>query len=287
MKQLISIAMISFLMVLIACFSCSKDDDSLDSGIIKPGDDPNFTIVANTDKTFEGVNRKVEVFGISIYAVSKVDDAKLLHAANVMAQYLDNDEDGVVDNSLVLESMIKNNAFLFMWASESDMNNINVPDNSAGQDLGNDETNPSFVSNGRIGEFDAALEEVWHLINFSGHCLVYPEAFGLEVGSDLANAMDNARGGQFQSIPSSYPADAWYTYDDETCTYADCQTVEYFYWAMTSILGAQDHRSGDIGNEWRLNTRELVRTGDAEIYNLLTDPKYKLPTNLPDGTYMR
>jgi len=34
------------------------------------------------------------VFGIDIYAVADVTDAKLLHTANVMALYLDNDEDG-------------------------------------------------------------------------------------------------------------------------------------------------------------------------------------------------
>jgi len=87
-------------------------------------------------------------------------------------------------------------------------------------------------------------------------------------------------------IPTTYPENAWYTYDDETCTYADCQTVEYFYWAMSSILGAQENRANEIGHEWRLHTKELVKERDTEIYNVLTDPRFKLPTVLPDGTYM-
>ena len=33
--------------------------------------------------------------------------------------------------------------------------------------------------------------------------------------------MDIARGGRFLSIPMDYPDTAWYTYDDETCDYAD------------------------------------------------------------------
>jgi hypothetical protein len=285
MKQLILIVILGGMMLMSACVSCSSDDNDAEN-TITPGNDPNFKIVANTDSRFTGVNRKVEVFGISIYAVKEVEDKKLLHAANVMAQYLDNDEDGKVDNQEVLDKMKENNAFLFMWASESDMEKINIPDDAAGQDLGNGETNPDFVKNGKKGEFDASIEEVWHLINFAGHCQVYPEVFGLEEGTVLANAMDVARGGKFLEIPKVYPENAWYTYDDTTCGYADCQTVEYFYWAMSSILGAQENRSNEIGHEWRLHTKDLVQEKDPEIYSLLTDPKYKFPTVLPDGTYM-
>lgn len=251
---------------------------------IVPGNDPNFTIVENTDSGFsKRINRKVVVFGIDIYAAKKVEDAKLLHAANIMAQYLDNDEDGVVDDPLVLEKMIENKAFLIMWKRKSDMSKF--PSDRMGQDLGNGETNPSYVSTGKTGQFDASLEEVLHIINNAGHSYAYPQAFGQNSGSDLANAMDIARGGQFLDIPNSYPSNAWYTYDDKTCDYASCQTIEYLYWALTSILGAQENRLGEIGHEWKLNTKTLVETTDAAIYSLLTDPAYKMPTVLPDGTY--
>jgi len=54
---------------------------------------------------------------------------------------------------------------------------------------------------------------------------------------------------------------------------------------MTSILGAQEDRFDEIGQEWKLNTKEKVMETDPDIYNLLTDPQYKLPTILPDGNY--
>ncbi|WP_133250023.1 hypothetical protein [Marinifilum breve] len=285
MKQFISMVVLGAVLLATACISCSSDDDDIKTNTVEEGNDINFKIVANNDKGFSGLNRKVEVFGIPIYAVPNVKDSKLLHAANVMAQYLDNDEDGKVDNQQVLDKMKENKAFLFMWASESDMETVKMPEDAAGQDLGNDETNPDFVKNGRKGEFDASLEEVWHLINFAGHCKVYPEVFGLEEGTALAEAMDVARGGKFLEIPQSYPEGAWYTYDDKTCSYADCQTVEYFYWAMSSILGAQENRSAEIGHEWKLHTKKLVEEKDPDIYSLLTDPKYKFPTVLPDGSY--
>lgn len=263
--------------------SCKEDTKTTE--LINAGNDPNFTIVAHSDNGFSSFNRKVVVFGIDIYAVSSVEDTKLLHAANVMAQYLDNDEDGTVDDQLVLDKMFENKAFMVMWKNENDLDNIEPPSGREGQDLGNDETHPNFVSNGRMGEFDASLEEVLHIINSAGHSAAYPNAFGQRVGSDLANAMDIARGGQFITFPNLYPANAWYSYDDQTCDYASCQTIEYLYWAITSILGAQENRLNEIDDEWRLNTRQKVEDTDTAIFTLLTNPIYKIPTILPDGTY--
>ena len=116
----------------------------------------------------------------------------------------------------------------FMEAAEAAGHNV-------WQDLYGFETNPDFT--GEDGEeFDAALEEVLHLVT-QGYIAKFPNDFGTEPGSALTNAMDKARGGQFKAPPAKYPANAWYTYNDETCTY-DCMAVEYFYWVLTSMLGA-------------------------------------------------
>ena len=61
--------------------------------------------------------------------------------------------------------------------------------------------------------------------------------------------------------------------------------TEYIYWAMSSVLGAQENRLGEISQEWDLNTSALVQSTDTAIYALLTDPQYSFPTVLPDGTY--
>ena len=257
---------------------------NLKGGPIDVGKDPNFNIVPNNDIGLSSFNKKVIVFGIDLYAVREVEDAKLLHAANVMAQYLDNDEDGLIDNQLVLNKMLENKAFLVMWKKKKDLN-IRPPSGRIGQDLGNDETNPSFVSNGNTGRFDATLEEVLHLINNAGHSYAYPGTFGKNQKSALSKAMDVARGGRFFKIPSIYPANAWFSYYDSTCDYETCQTIEYLYWALTSILGAQENRLNEIGKEWKLNTADLLENTDNEIFELLTNPIYNLPTILPDGSY--
>ena len=289
MKKLVFATLSLALVSLIGCMSCSKDDgvataNNNNNNQVNAGNDPNFTIVSHSDANFGSFPKKVVVFGIPIYAVNSVTDQRLLHAANIMAQYLDNNEDGTVDNPQVLTAMQNNNAFMVMWKSESDLNNMNPPAGMTGQDLGNDETIPAWHTNGHTGQFDAALEEVWHIITHAGYAHAYPSIFGEQTGTSLANAMDTARGGQFTSIPNPYPANAWYTYDDTTCGY-NCMATEYFYWAMTSILGAQANRLNEIQNEWKLNTKTLVQNTDAAIYSLLTNPTYKLPTVLPDGTY--
>jgi len=274
-----------FQLLSILFFLSCESDGPISVQEILPGDDPNFKIVANEDGVLKGFNRKVEVFGISIYAVAEVEDKKLLHAANVMAQYLDNDEDGVVDNALLVDKMKEKKAFMVMWKKEKDLR-VRIPNGWEGQDLGNDETHPAFVSQSLSGPFDASLEEVLHIITHAGYAEVYPDVFGEKAGSKLADAMDKARGGRFTSIPNPYPDGAWYSYDDKTCDYA-CMLTEYHYWALTSLLGAQANRLNEIGQEWRANTPEKLQEMDMDAYALLTDPQYHFPKVLPDGSYKR
>ena len=277
-KQYFMIQIKLFMILSIAFLSCKKKQ-----AVINSGNDPNFSIVVNNDKGFNKYNRKVVVFGIDIYAAPKVEDEKLLHAANVMAQYLDNDEDGTIDNQLVLDKMIENKAFLFLWKKKKDKK-YSMPNGREGQDLGNDETHPGFVSSGKTGTFDATLEEVLHLITHVGYANAYPEIFGEKKGTVISNAMDLARGGQFDKPPKPYPTGAWYTYTDKTCDYS-CMVTEYYYWALTSLLGAQENRLSEIEQEWGPNTKNKVSDQDIKIYELLTNSIYKCPTILPDGTY--
>lgn len=235
--------------------------------------------------------KQVDVFGIMVYATKTTLDEKVLHAANVLAQYLDNDADGQPDNRLVIEAMRKHRAAVIMCATEREMRRMDigrhVPDEVLDkmtlQGLFGEETRPGGASR---GAFDATLEEVLHLITDAGYGEVYPKVFGREPGTAIAKAMDVARGGRFERVPRRYPAGAWYTYYDRTCRYG-CQISEYLYWGLTSILGAQNYpgRLDEIDNEWRLNTAAKVKAKDPTLYKLLTDPQYKLPTALPDGHY--
>ena len=278
--------------VFVSCRKAPKTASECDFTNVK---EDNFTIVNNDDSPERPFNifcKKVDVFGICIYATENVSDADLLHASNIMAQYLDNNEDSIVDNPLVLEKMLENQSVMVLFESEKSskkrvfLRSANKLEGAyVFQDLYGDEIHPSWNRN---SPFDATLEEVLHLITHTGFSKVYPSVFGEQKGSEIANAMDKARGGQFDDVPSNYPSNTWYTYDDKTCEY-NCQVTEYFYWTLTSLLGAQDYpgRYDEIGQEWKANTPSLLESKDSEVYGILTDTVYKLPSVLPDGTYRR
>jgi len=234
-------------------------------------------------------DRQVHVFGVHLVAAASVSDRKLLHAAGVMAQYLDNDEDGSPDDARVVEEMTRANALLVMFGTEEELEASGIFEDASVrdfqiQDLYASETHPDG-SSAETG-FDASLEEVLHLISSAGWSAAYPEAFGEESGSRLTDAMDTARGGRFTSLPPSYPAAAWYHYDDPSCDYR-CMATEYFYWSLTSILGAQDYpgRCEEIADEWELCSAQRVESGDEMVHRLLTDPSIALPNQVPDGNY--
>ena len=47
-----------------------------------------------------GFTKYQNVFGVNILATEEVYDSSMLHAAKVLAAYLDNDQDGVVDDEV-------------------------------------------------------------------------------------------------------------------------------------------------------------------------------------------
>src|SRR6056300_1249999 len=68
--------------------------------------------------------KSVEVFGLRVLATDSVPDIKVLHTANVLAEYLDNDENGSVDQPEVLNKLLGDStnetATMVLFASESE-----------------------------------------------------------------------------------------------------------------------------------------------------------------------
>lgn len=250
---------------------------------------PALTVTAVPDGRFGVFQREfaqhVDVFGVRVFATEEVPEAKVLHVAAVLAEYLDNDEDGRVDNERVVAEMVQRGAFMAVAGSEAAMERLDwerLGDAGFrdGQGQFAQETAPG------AGRFDATLEEVLHLVTHVGFANAYPDVFGEHEGSVLGRCLDRARGGRFEDVPAAYPESAWFTYDDASCDYS-CQCTEYLYWAVTSVMGAQDgpRRRLQIAHEWRLPSAALVAAEDPHVYELITSPRYRMPTRLPDGVY--
>ena len=119
--------------------------------------------------------KSVEVFGLRVLSTNTVADAKVLHTANVLAEYLDNDENGTVDQPSVLTTLLGNTkaeiATMVLFASENEQASY---ENSLGPLMTvltrtqNLFANEIFENGSSGNNRDATLEEVLHLITDLG-----------------------------------------------------------------------------------------------------------------------
>ena len=224
---------------------------------------------------------QINVYGVKIIGTEITPRKDIEKASRILKQWLDNNGDEKPDNSLVVDELIKNNAILAIGKTENDLENSfdNLIDILEDSDVDIDNFERSLI--GLISDEPniAYLEEILHLVPQVGYANAYPEVFGEFKGSRISKAMDIARGGFFEITPKAYPENSWYHYYDRSCEYS-CMITEYFYWSLTSLLGAQINRYDEISDEWELNTPKKMER-DKLIMELLQDKKYQIPKILP------
>ena len=224
---------------------------------------------------------QINVYGVKIIGTEITPRKDIEKASRILKQWLDNNGDEKPDNSLVVDELIKNNAILVIGKTENDLENSfdNLIDILEDSDVDIDNFERSLI--GLISDEPniAYLEEILHLVTQVGYANAYPEVFGEFRGSRISKAMDIARGGFFEITPKAYPENSWYHYYDRSCEYS-CMITEYFYWSLTSLLGAQVNRYDEISDEWELNTPKKMER-DKLIMELFQDKKYQIPKILP------
>ena len=102
-----------FSLPLFLILGCKKSDDSSTSSttastssttcssvVGKVGDNSSNLVTTALAKS-ANLTKDLTVFGINILATSEVADAKLLHAANITVELIDNNEDRTPDNTCV------------------------------------------------------------------------------------------------------------------------------------------------------------------------------------------
>lgn len=201
-----------------------------------------------------------------------VPDKKLQHAANVAAEWLDNDGDGAADESRVVSSMKDNKALVIMsFDGFSTVAGLKlIPAVIAGgyavQDLSAEETNNPIRR-------DASQEEVHHIIYNAGWVPAFPSVFSdqQDVSSDLYR------------IWKFSDDNGHYYYDDPTCD-DSCKTAEFFYLATAAYLGSKAELFSD---EMRLQDSGAMQTVIPEIFEIFEATEFVYPTDhWPSGQYL-
>jgi hypothetical protein len=242
----------------------------------------------------------IDVFGVYLVATPEAPKAYVDHSANVLAEYLDNDGDGVPDDKAVTDYLADGNYIMPVWEEEDrDTFFEEVRGTYCEDNVGTAASMYYLEDQWAIGGLDVAgqwdvnLEEIWHVVS-KGWYAVYPDEFGDEweqegFTSKLMEAMDVARGGKFLNPPEQYPIGSWYNYYDESCDYG-CQLHEYFYWGVVANMGALEKVPSKCGpssdsREWTLCTREQLQQTDTLMFALLNEEGFSLPKEIPDGNY--
>ena len=170
-----------------------------------------------------------KVFGAPVFAHTSVSDAKFRHVASIMAEWLDNDENGCVDTPIILKHLVgkEETAYAVVKSNKADKATWSVPFEKKNlvchAPQAENETLPNCTGlNGTNACSDATLEEVLHIIHYQGYAPPFKKQFwaGTEyddlktkyknVNSTLATLLDAARGGipRVPAVPKSekFPA---------------------------------------------------------------------------------
>jgi len=239
-----------------------------------------------------------KVFGVHAFCETGGNKTDCQHMLSVLASYLDNDNDGCIENppeflkninSAKLDSQgVEGRGALILTKKMG----FQMPPGFEGKYYGltmwEDETKPECSGTKSTENcIDASQEEVFHLLTDAGYGPTWPKVFGLlkTSNSNLTRAMDKARGGRLLTPPWKYSKKAWYKHDESSCGYDRCQTTEYHWNAYASYAGISKNRK--MTYLYGPNTPDKMKKQDPDMYKILSDTKtgYRTPKVAPTGTY--
>ena len=271
---------------------------------------PTFVVamIPEGDPLYGIFQKCMKVFGTSLLAFDTYPDDTMVHVATVTAEYLDNNEDGIVDNMAVNMALQQNHASFFL-GEDAPGGNAEPPQVAAIKDrrevqyirhrtdifygpgsMHVDSSNPGGTwcgtPCGQRGDGEV-LEHVPELIQKAGYATAYPSDFGPVRGSTLGKALEAARGGYCcEGDPAVYPESAWFI---ERGHPYDGSFGEYFFWGLATHLGMLGDVSpgvcARIANEWKACTRADFIAKDTILHSLLTNSLFSLPQKAPNGSY--
>jgi hypothetical protein len=221
------------------------------------GDDSNAEQSSAETETVPAES-ETDVFGVRIVS-NGAPDAETAVIVETVRDLLDADDNGRADAPAVQEELASEGATIV--AVPSSRPHAKYHQASATLELG-----ARSAADGL-----STTRQIESLLYRHGWSRVFDQVYGIRVGSDLAHAMDQARGGQFETVPDSYPAGAWFTQSREGCTY-QCQLIEYFFHVHMTLRGEYEDEQACVAllGVWQTCTAEALRARDPLAYEAFT-----------------
>jgi hypothetical protein len=161
-----------------------------------------------------------KVFGVPVFVNASA--AKFQHVASVLADWIDNNEDGCADTPAILKTLLPENGTPFGVVVTHDGNTLDILNYEFKAPLKASEVIPECSGLLQTaGCFDSTQEEVFHVVSCRGYSGAFKSQLGIgtddqankpsSIKSGLAKLLDAARGGIARSptIPS-YPTPTGY-----------------------------------------------------------------------------
>ena len=173
---------------------CESEEWSEEIFVTSP---PTFQVLTpREDELAADIAKVIDVFGVRIMALEGVSERDLILVANVLAQWIDNDEDGQPDNRMVQSELQRRNARMILgvtfdvigpWHGEKQQFLVDEFAPTYGLDVTTIKHSlyglepSSYSDDWMISDPkrapDAATEETFHLVTDIGYAGVYPAQF--------------------------------------------------------------------------------------------------------------
>jgi len=231
-------------------------------------------------------------FGVLIAGTEEYNDEFLLFGANVLANILDQDSDGIADDPAVIKKLTykkgkKKGALLACGISEEQ--------ESRGEELRDDVFDYAFSCQTWRG-WDVArkvkgimMEEAFHLVHQNGYAVVYPDELGM---NDFTSSVVSRETARLQCVEPGWfhhenecpsdsprpPGDPASSPLEGTCNEPSCDVAEFYKMALFLAIGMgpTNDPSGPI--VW---TSDYMPTAQDKVLEMLSD-KFKDMIANPD-----
>jgi hypothetical protein len=221
-----------------------------------------------------GMTHCMMPFGVLLSADQNMPKSYLKMAGKILAEMLDQNLDGIMDDSTLFEYVSNwQNGWLAMPDNHNQWETQQLP--ILEDELGYDIIIPSWwmgSTNAEPNEHSIAVmvEEITHFITQFGYSPRYPEMFGVENWSSIiAQETMNAQCEWWQHPENACPnSPAQY---DGDCSDPNCDVVEFYQQVLILRAGMQP---GWLGINFPNSSIELEELLSDEMKELMNDPIY-------------